>query len=228
MTFAGGRNTINDILVRGESGRAFSRGEVRRKTNGFGGVFVESINTVTIVRECLFGFVKPGAFCVDATAGNGHDTELLCRLVGEGGRVLAFDIQESAIASSRGRLEAGGFSDRAELVLDSHSHMDRYAEAGSADVVVFNFGFLPGGDKSIFTRADTSVEAIEKALVILKTGGLMCLSLYYGGPNGYEERDAILAYVRSLDPRAFTVIRLEFSNRGGDPPFPIFIRKGAY
>lgn len=189
---------------------------------------MESINTVTIVRDCLERFVGAGDFCIDATAGNGHDTELLCRLVGEGGRVLAFDIQADALAQTRSRLAAGGLTDRAELVLDSHSHMDRYAGPESADAVVFNFGFLPGGDKSIFTRADTSVEAIDKGLAILKTGGLMCLSLYYGGPNGYGERDAILAHVRSLDPRKYTVIRLEFSNRAGDPPFPIFIRKGAY
>ena len=38
--------------------------------------------------------VTPGDLCIDATMGNGHDTELLCRLAGEHGKVLAFDIQE--------------------------------------------------------------------------------------------------------------------------------------
>ena len=56
----------------------------------------------------------------------------------------------------------------------------------------------------------------------------MCLSLYYGGPNGYGERDAILDLVRSLDPKKYTVIICEFANRKGDVPFPVFILKGSY
>ena len=40
--------------------------------------------------------VQSGDFCIDATMGNGHDTKLLCQLVGTGGKVLAFDIQTLA------------------------------------------------------------------------------------------------------------------------------------
>lgn len=35
--------------------------------------------------------VKEGDYCIDATAGNGNDTQVLCEQVGESGKVLAFE-----------------------------------------------------------------------------------------------------------------------------------------
>ena len=58
----------------------------------------------------------------------------------------------------------------AEVIRDSHANMERYAVAETVDCVVFNFGRLPGGDPSIFTRSDTSVAALEAALRLLKPG----------------------------------------------------------
>jgi Ser/Thr protein kinase RdoA (MazF antagonist) len=45
---------------------------------------------------------------LDATAGNGHDTLLLAERVGEGGRVVGFDVQAAAIEATRARLAAAG------------------------------------------------------------------------------------------------------------------------
>lgn len=45
--------------------------------------------------------VRPGDLCIDATMGNGHDTEFLCRLAGTHGQVLAFDIQSLALARTQ-------------------------------------------------------------------------------------------------------------------------------
>ena len=70
--------------------------------------------------------IRPGMTCVDATAGRGRDAELLCRLIGEGGRLYAFDIQEEAIASTRERLAAAGLLERAVLIQDSHRRMASY------------------------------------------------------------------------------------------------------
>ena len=46
------------------------------------------LNTLSMVHEFLRRTVKPGDFCIDATAGKGRDTALLCRLTGDAGRVL--------------------------------------------------------------------------------------------------------------------------------------------
>ena len=85
------------------------------------------LNTLGVVHEFLRRHVKEGAFCIDATAGRGRDTALLCRLAGERGRVLSFDIQQSAVDQTKALLEQEGLS--AQVILDSHAHMERYAQA---------------------------------------------------------------------------------------------------
>ena len=181
------------------------------------------LNTLSMVHWFLEQTVKPGSFCIDATAGKGRDTALLCRLVGETGRVLAFDIQQEAVDQTKALLAAEGLT--AEVILDSHAHMERYAEAGTVDCVVFNFGRLPGGDPAVFTRAESSVAALNAALRVLKPGGAVAIALYYGGANGYGERDAVLAWLETLDDRSFSVLRCDWANRRNDPPMPIFIWK---
>ena len=162
---------------------------------------------------------------IDATMGNGHDTRLLWQMAGEKGRVLAFDIQQKALDETRRLLAQQGLEKRAELILDGHEHMDRYAEAEMVDAICFNFGYLPGGDHDIATRADTSVQAVEKGLRLLKKGGLMSLCIYSGGDTGFEERDRLLAYLKSLPAKEYTVIRNDYYNRDNHPPIPVFIWK---
>lgn len=181
------------------------------------------MNTLDVVHDFLRRQVKPGAFCIDATAGKGRDTVLLCRLAGTEGRVLAFDVQEAAVAQTRALLEAEGLT--AEVVLDSHANMAHYAAPESVDCIVFNFGRLPGGDPKIFTTAVSSIPAIDAGLGLLRPGGVMALALYYGKENGYDEKNAILSHLKSLNDRAFTVLACDWLNRKHDPPLPIFIWK---
>lgn len=181
------------------------------------------LNTLHMVHEFLRRHVKPGAFCIDATAGKGRDTALLCRLAGKTGRVMAFDIQEDAVRQTCSLLAQEGL--RAEVLLENHANMAQYAEENSADCIVFNFGRLPGGDPHIFTRSDTSVAAIDAGLHLLRPGGVMAIALYYGGENGYDERDTILQHLKTLDDRTFSVLACQWSNRRNDPPMPIFIWK---
>lgn len=165
-------------------------------------------------------------FYIDATMGKGNDTLFLCELAGEKGHVLAMDIQEEAICATRELLEMHHCLETAELVKDGHEHMDRYAGDDSADVICFNFGYLPGGDHQIATKARTSVPAIKKGLEILKKGGMMSLCIYSGGDTGYEEKEAILRFLKELPSREYTVIANEYYNRRNDPPMPVFVFKG--
>lgn len=181
------------------------------------------MNTLDVVHDFLRRQVKTGAFCIDATAGKGRDTALLCRLAGPKGRVLAFDVQQDAVSQTRALLEAQGLN--AEVVLDSHANMARYAAPESVDCIVFNFGRLPGGDPKIFTTAASSIPAIDAGLSLLRPGGVMALALYYGKENGYEEKNAILQHLKSLNDRVFTVLAGDWLNRKHDPPLPIFIWK---
>lgn len=170
-------------------------------------------------------------FYIDATMGRGNDTKLLCELAKDQGRILAFDIQKEALEETEKMLkgyEIGRkmYEDgRIQLILDGHEHMEMYAKSETADVICFNFGYLPGGDHRIATKVETSVEAIKKGLKILKRGGMMSLCIYSGGDTGFEEKDAILEYLRSLPARDYTVIQNTYFNRGNNPPMPVFIFK---
>lgn len=173
----------------------------------------------------IINHVQPGNLCIDATMGNGNDTKLLCQLVGEYGRVLAFDIQELACSKTKKRLREAGIPDNYQLILDSHTHMNQYVNIESVDCIVFNFGYLPGGDHNLATKASSSIIAINQGLSLLKKGGLMSLCIYSGGDSGFEERDALLSYLKELDSHKYLVILSSFYNRPNNPPIPVLIRK---
>ena len=181
------------------------------------------LNALGLSHQFMAAHIREGAFCIDATAGKGRDTLFLCRLVGESGRVLALDIQPDAVAQTRDLLTQEGVIHRAQIVETCHSRIGEYAAPASADGIMFNFGWLPGGDHNTFSHADTSVAAVKAALDLLKVGGVMTLCLYYGRQNGTAERDAVLEFLPTIDHRRFTVIRGDFANRIGDVPIPVFI-----
>lgn len=169
--------------------------------------------------------VSRGGFYIDATMGKGNDTLLLCKMAGEDGKVLAFDIQQEALEATRELLETHQVGERARLILDGHEHMKDYVEDRQADCICFNFGYLPGGDHRVATNKDTSIEAVRQGLEILKPGGLMSLCIYSGGDTGFEEKEELLQFLKNLSPRNYTVIVNEYWNRGNHPPMPVFIFK---
>ena len=170
--------------------------------------------------------VKFPRLCVDATCGNGGDTAFLCRLTAPEGRVLGFDIQPEAIASTRARLEqarvpAGQYA----LHCDSHAHLLQYVQPGTADAVMFNFGWLPGADHAVFSTADSSIPALEAALQAVRPGGVVSAILYSGAVIGTDEKQAVLAWLRALPLKDFTVLVCDFANWAETAPLPCFILK---
>lgn len=169
--------------------------------------------------------VSPGDFCIDATMGNGNDTLLLSRLCGETGKVLAFDIQKPALTNTRKLLLEKNSPANYRLILDSHANMKNYALTGTVSCIVFNLGYLPGGDHEMATKKDTSIQALTAALDLLKRGGMISLCIYSGGDSGFEERDAVLTWLKSLESRRFLVIKTDYFNRPNHPPIPVMIIK---
>lgn len=182
-------------------------------------------SALNIIHKIVREKVQPGDICIDATAGRGNDTLLLSQLVGSEGRVTAFDIQPDAVESTRTLLEANGMTDRARVLLKSHSEMDELFEENTVSCIMFNFGWLPKGNHNIFTNKTTSIPAIEKGLKLLKSGGIMTLIIYYGRETGFEERDALLEFLPTIDNTKYTVIEMPFVNRQNCPPIPIIILK---
>lgn len=167
--------------------------------------------------------VKEGDLCIDATMGNGNDTLLLSRLCGESGHVLAFDIQPLALQNTAALLKKEKAPDNVSLILDSHSHMDGYASPKTISCIVFNFGYLPGGDHTLATRKETSIMALTCALSLLKKGGILSLCIYSGGDSGFQERDALLKWLKELDSRNYLVIKSDYYNRPNNPPIPVLV-----
>ncbi len=176
-------------------------------------------NALKLSHEYLKAHINKTDVCVDATMGRGRDTLLLCNLSKE---VYAFDIQPDAIASTQALLEENAITN-AQLILDSHHNLKNYVE--DAKCVVFNLGFLPGGDHTIFSHSDTSIKAIEAALDIIPSDGFVSICSYYGGDTGFEERDNLLAFLEKLDSKKYTVMLHSFYNRPNCPPLFIVIEK---
>ena len=183
---------------------------------------------VGLTHDFLRQNLLPGGFFVDATCGNGGDTEFLCRLAGPEGRVLALDLQQQAVDNTNARLAAEGLSDIGRAVQADHANLAQLVEKGSADCVVFNFGYLPGADHSLFTTPKSSLPAVEAALAALRPGGILAACLYSGGPNGDGEKNARLEFFRTLPIREYTVLVCEFANWASTAPLPCFVRKKGW
>lgn len=188
---------------------------VRRRT--------PDLTAVKFVQDFLAARLVHPRLCVDATCGNGGDTAFLCRLAGPEGRVLGFDIQPEAITSTRARLEKQGLT--AELLCDSHANLLQYVRPGAADIVMFNFGWLPGADHSVFSTADSSIPALEAALAALRTGGVLSAILYSGRVIGTDEKQSILGWLRSLPLEKYTVLVCDFANWADTAPLPCLVLK---
>lgn len=182
-------------------------------------------NSLALTHEFMADHVRPGDLCIDATAGRGRDTILLAKLTGPTGKVIALDIQPEAVEATRALAEKEGFSDRVEVHLLGHQEMGCLAEKGTVGCVVFNLGWLPGGDHRIHTVAQTTIPALELSLRLLRPGGVISLCIYYGKENGCDERDRVLAWLEGLDDRRYSVLQVTFPNRKNDPPIPVFILK---
>lgn len=181
------------------------------------------LTAVKFVQDFLAARLQSPQLLVDATCGNGGDTAFLCRLAGEKGRVLGFDIQPEAIASTQKNLAAQGLS--AELHCDSHANLLQYVRPGTADVVMFNFGWLPGADHNVFSHADSSIPALEAALDALRPGGVLSAILYSGRVIGSDEKTELLRWMRALPLKRCTVLVCDFANWAETAPLPCFLLK---
>ena len=183
------------------------------------------INKITEVNKIfLEKIVQKGDVVVDATMGNGYDTVYLGNLVGEEGKVYAFDVQEEALKSTKKKVERDNMTSRVELILDGHQNMDKYVKE-SVSCVVFNLGYLPRAKHVVITKPDTTLEAIKKSLALLKPNVIISIAAYIGHEGGMEEKDFICEYLNSLNQNEFNVLHMEFTNQINNPPQLILIEK---
>ncbi|PHU04112.1 hypothetical protein BC332_24934 [Capsicum chinense] len=164
--------------------------------------------------------VKKGDAVVDATCGNGYDTLALLKLVADEtqrGRVYGMDVQKIALESTSSLLDQFASPDEKELVelfVMSHSQMEDIVPNDVAvRLVAFNLGYLPGGDKKVITRSETTVLALEAAKRILAPGGLISIVTYVGHPGGREEFEKIEDFASRLPIESWNCCKLHTVNR---------------
>ena len=170
--------------------------------------------------------LRPGDAAVDATMGNGKDTEFLCGLVGETGHVYAFDVQREAIDRTAARLEEAGLRGRATLILAGHETMRDHVPV-LPRAVMFNLGWLPGAEHIVTTRVETTMQAVKAALELVVPDGFVSICVYPGHEEGTRELHALLEWASGLDVRTFNVLHHDFIAAKAGTPHLILIQKNG-
>ncbi|MDF9407466.1 MAG: hypothetical protein A4E52_00217 [Pelotomaculum sp. PtaB.Bin013] len=183
-------------------------------------------SAVHIVQMIIAKVLKSGGTAVDATAGNGNDTLFLAQTVGSEGRVYAFDIQEKALKTTRKLLERHNAARQVTLLNTGHEGLDKSVPV-PVDAVVFNLGYLPGGDHALVTRPDTTIGALKSAIGLLRQGGRIGMVIYTGHPGGAEELYAVEQFTSGLEGSEFNVIKISYLNRSAQAPVIIVIEKAG-
>ncbi|MCH9625366.1 MAG: hypothetical protein S4CHLAM123_05400 [Chlamydiales bacterium] len=170
---------------------------------------------LTLAHSYWSKHIRPGDRVIDATAGNGHDTLYLAQLLNGEGELIAYDIQAEAIFQTQNRLLQLSAKQRAVITLKNQSHTP--LEETSIDLIVYNLGYLPGGDKSLTTCTQSTLKSVQSALKALSKKGALCITCYPGHPEGKNEQKALLDYLESLESNHFEVRFHQWINRPLSP-----------
>lgn len=174
--------------------------------------------------------LRPGEIAIDATVGTGADTAFLCKAVGPAGTVYGFDIQQEALDLAAARLAKEQVQPVPELHLLLRSHAEM-AEAvpqqhhGRIGAIMFNLGYLPGGEETTITRPDTTIPALNAALSLLRPEGIVTVVVYPGHTGGREEAEAVEQWAAALPESFYQTVLYRFTNRSNNPPYVIAAQK---
>jgi 23S rRNA U2552 (ribose-2'-O)-methylase RlmE/FtsJ len=176
------------------------------------------------LRAILRPMIQSGDIVLDLTAGRGRDTHFLAECVGEEGHVHAFDVQPIALEETRKLLEQHHLESRVTLHHVDHAQVLEKIHT-PIQVAMFNLGYLPGHNQEIITLASSTITALKAVLKLLRTGGVIALTLYRGHEGGDVEAQAVEAFLQSLQRRTYSVLRGEYMNQGENAPYWILVQK---
>lgn len=189
---------------------------------------MKRISLVNTAHDLLKNILHPGDIAIDATVGNGHDTLFLAEQVAPSGHVYGFDIQRAAIDSTREKFRHNGLQDCLTLIQASHADMaEKIPEQLHCNVkaIMFNLGYLPGGDKSVITQTESTLTALTIAARIVGINGIITLLAYPGHPGGDRETDQVKNWCEQLNPDQFNVSTIYSAEHKDTAPRLFVIRK---
>ncbi|MCL2773235.1 MAG: class I SAM-dependent methyltransferase [Oscillospiraceae bacterium] len=180
-------------------------------------------NMLAMAKRLLDVSIKEKGVYADFTMGNGNDT-LYLKKACPSGTIYSFDIQKSALETTKKLLEVEDcFDETVRLICDSHVNLKKYIHE-QLDGAIFNLGYLPGGDKSVTTRTESTLKCLTDALEILRIGGVIVVSVYPGYAEGAREGEEILKFAQDLDHKQFDCLYHRLINIP-DAPFIIAFQK---
>lgn len=151
-----------------------------------------------IAQAWLATNIHEGDNVIDATLGNGFDTLFLAEQVGETGHVFGFDVQQQALTTTKTLLQDQPCQQ--SFFLAGHETMHQHIPEkvhGHIQAIMFNLGWLPHGDKSIITHADTTILALQHSLQLLSPLGCLSIMLYPGHQGGDTEAEQITTWLQN-------------------------------
>lgn len=175
------------------------------------------VNDVSCISHYIIqNFCKNKKVAIDATLGNGHDTDFLHEIFE---KVYSIDVQSNAIKKYSSKNIKNVI-----LINDSHENLQNNIKE-NADCIMYNLGYLPGGDKSVTTKMETTLKSLGSALSILNNEGIITIAIYSGHDEGKKEKTAILDFLKDLPKHKFGVMIHSFLNRKNSPPDLIIVEK---
>lgn len=161
-------------------------------------------------------FLVNKKIAIDGTLGNGYDSDFLSKNFE---KVYSFEIQKEPCDRYKETC-----LENVIVINDSHDKINEYI-LENVDCIMYNLGFLPGGDKNITTMHETSLKSIKTGLEILNSRGIMTICIYKGHDEGKKEETCILQYIKTLPKKYYGVMSHSFLNRSEMAPSLIVIEK---
>ena len=180
-------------------------------------------NLLEVQKLMIKSYAKDVKIAVDATLGNGNDTNTIRKLFGEQIKIYAFDIQQQAIKTAKENISEY-YQKNTIFIQDTHEDMDKYIKE-KVQLVMFNLGYLPKSDHNVKTNPYTTLHAMENAIKLLDDDGLISMMFYVGHDNAREYK-TLLEYIRILDSKNFKAIHVNPINQNENAPKLVIIQKG--
>lgn len=178
--------------------------------------FPSSPGHLQIAHGHLQRVLKAGDKALDATAGNGHDCLFLARCIGERGELYAFDVQAAAISQAKKRIEEQKVPCAIHWIQDSHAHVKKHVE-GPIQGAMFNLGYLPGGDKALITRSESTLEALANLEPLMGPGAGLSIVAYVGHDGGWEEYEQVQEWAAGRPKEQWSFFEWRRLNRDNAP-----------
>ena len=168
---------------------------------------------------------------LDATLGQGKDSLYLAQTTTlQNRKLFAVDIQQESLEVSQLAFEKelpSAALEKIHLIQSCHSDLD-FASMSPLVLIVYNLGYLPGGDKSITTQTATTLKSIELALTAVVRSGMITITCYPGHAEGKTELIKLHDFLWNLPKKNWSVAHIQFAQENSSAPTLWIIQRSNF